>query len=94
VTTPTYKQHTNKASAICFDQSGVFQDAVYYNQLSIFNGALTHSGDSKEGLADGVDESIAVDVDTLPDNISYIVMSVSLSQLSPYFAVLLTSEVI
>jgi len=29
------------ASAVCFDNLGVVQDAAYFNKLSIFDGALT-----------------------------------------------------
>ena len=65
------------ASAVCFDNLGVVQDAVYYNQLTAFNGALKHSGDSKDGAGDGFDESIAFDVDKLPMNVHMIAIVVN-----------------
>jgi len=34
-------------SAVVFDEMGTCLDAAYYNQLSVFGGALTHSGDAK-----------------------------------------------
>ena len=57
------------ASAVCFDNLGVVQDAAYFNKLSIFDGALTHSGDSLDGAGSGFDETIAFDVDKLPLNV-------------------------
>ena len=39
------------ASAVCFDNLGVVQDAVYYNQLTAFNGALTHRATAQTVLA-------------------------------------------
>ena len=65
------------ASAVCFDNLGVVQDAVYYNQLTAFNGALTHSGDSTDGAGDGFDESIAFDVDKLPNSVHIIAIVVN-----------------
>ena len=34
-------------SAVVFDDMGTCLDAAYYNQLSVFGGALTHSGDAQ-----------------------------------------------
>lgn len=46
-----FKGDNNKAdldvSAVVFDEMGTCIDAVYYNQLAIFGGALTHSGDAQ-----------------------------------------------
>jgi tellurium resistance protein TerD len=65
------------ASAVCFDQLGVVQDAVYFNQLSAFGGALKHSGDSIDGAGDGFDETIAFDVDKLPLNVNMVAIVVN-----------------
>jgi tellurium resistance protein TerD len=34
-------------SAVVFDEMGTCLDAAYYNQLSVFGGSLTHSGDAQ-----------------------------------------------
>jgi stress response protein SCP2 len=65
------------ASAVCFDNLGVVQDAVYYNQLTAFSGAVTHSGDSLDGSGDGFDETISFDVDKLPLNVHMIAIIVN-----------------
>ena len=65
------------ASAVCFDSLGVVQDAVYFNQLTAFNGALKHSGDSTDGSGDGFDETIAFDVDKLPNNVHMVALVVN-----------------
>jgi len=48
-------------SAVAFDSIGNIVSAVYYNEKSALSGALTHSGDSADGKADGDDESIVID---------------------------------
>ena len=65
------------ASAVCFDNLGVVQDAAYFNKLSIFDGALTHSGDSLDGAGSGFDETIAFDVDKLPLNVHMVAIVVN-----------------
>ena len=64
-------------SAICFDETGTIMDAVYYNCLSILDGCIVHSGDSREGAKDGVDESITVDLDRLPVSAKVIVFVIN-----------------
>jgi stress response protein SCP2 len=34
-------------SAVCYDASGQLLDAVFYNELTAFDGAVVHSGDTK-----------------------------------------------
>jgi stress response protein SCP2 len=41
-------------------------DAAFFNHLSACNGALHHHGDSRDGAADGDDETIDIDIDALP----------------------------
>jgi len=41
-------------------------DAAYYNQTSILNGSIVHSGDDKSGVGDGDDEQIRIDLANLP----------------------------
>ena len=65
------------ASAVMFDNLGVVQDAAYYNNLSVFGGAVTHSGDSTDGAGDGFDETISFDVDKLPSNVHMVAIVVN-----------------
>jgi len=46
-------------SAVVFDDMGACIDAAYYNQLSVFGGALTHSGDAQ---GDQGVENVTVDL--------------------------------
>lgn len=46
-------------SAVVFDDMGACLDAAYYNQLSVFGGALTHSGDAQ---GDQGVENVTVDL--------------------------------
>lgn len=39
------------AQAVLLNSSGKLVDAVYHNQLSAYNSALIHSGDSKDSYA-------------------------------------------
>jgi stress response protein SCP2 len=65
------------ASALVFDEFGVLLDAAFYNQLVCMDGALVHSGDCVDGVGDGVDEAIHVDVDALPAHAHLVVVLVN-----------------
>eukprot|EP01084_Bolivina_argentea_P298225 513896_1 len=41
-------------------------DAAYYNQTSILNGAIIHSGDDKTGISEGDNEQIKINLSKLP----------------------------
>ena len=41
-------------------------DAAYYNQTNILNGSIVHSGDNHDGVGDGDDEQIKIDLSKLP----------------------------
>ena len=55
------------ASAVLFDAFGQVIDAAFYKQLSVCDGAVTHSGDNRTGDGDGDDECIRIDVDKMPE---------------------------
>jgi len=60
------------AQVVFYDGAGHIVDACYYNQKSIFNGAVKHSGDETSGAKEGDDESIMVDLDKVPHNANII----------------------
>ncbi|MDV7210245.1 TerD family protein [Azotobacter beijerinckii] len=52
------------------------QDFIFYNQLRSPEGAVEHAGDSRDGLGDGDDEAIKVDLTGVPagvDKIAFVV---------------------
>ena len=58
--------HTNNKGEVCF-----------FNQLSILNGAIAHTGDNRTGEGDGADEEINVDFENIPDNVTKITFALS-----------------
>ncbi|MFI6445244.1 TerD family protein [Kitasatospora sp. NPDC050543] len=54
------------ASCIAFDGQRNKIETAWFMKLSIFNGAIAHSGDSLTGEGSGDDESITVHLDGLP----------------------------
>ena len=64
------------ASCIMFDVTGSLTDAVYYNQLSVLDAAVTHSGDIKATANGSVKEIIHVDLDRIP-NVNVLVFVLS-----------------
>ena len=56
---------------------GIIKDSCYYNNVSAANGAVKHSGDNRSGEGEGDDESIVIDLDTLPPDIKVIVFVVT-----------------
>jgi len=65
------------AQAVFYDGGGAVVDACYYNQTSIFNGAVVHSGDETSGVKEGDDETIAIDLDKMPNNANVIAVVVT-----------------
>eukprot|EP00698_Gefionella_okellyi_P026204 TRINITY_DN9903_c0_g1_i1.p1 TRINITY_DN9903_c0_g1~~TRINITY_DN9903_c0_g1_i1.p1 ORF type:complete len:436 (-),score=95.48 TRINITY_DN9903_c0_g1_i1:121-1428(-) len=49
-------------AAVVLDDMGAIIEAAYFKQLSCLSGAITHSGDSLDGVASGDDETITIDV--------------------------------
>jgi len=64
-------------SALMFDWGGVLVDACYYNQLTCLSGAVRHSGDNKDGRKEGFDETIQVNFDAMPPEVSFIALVVN-----------------
>lgn len=54
------------ASALVFDAAGQVIDQVWFRQLKSADGSIVHTGDNRTGAGDGDDESIVVDLTTVP----------------------------
>jgi tellurium resistance protein TerZ len=65
------------ASAVFFDNLGQVKEAVFYNNLTAFDGGVVHSGESLDGEGEGFDESISIDVDKIPPTVNFIVILVN-----------------
>ncbi len=59
------------------DDCGSVLDAVYYNKLQSDDGSITHSGDSKDGVIQGYDEVIAIDLAKINFSVSYLAVLVN-----------------
>lgn len=53
------------------------KQVCYYNNLSLFDGAVKHCGDNRTGKGEGADETINVDLTKLPDNVTELEVAVS-----------------
>ena len=65
------------ASALLFDNSGQLVDQVWFRQLKSKDGSVRHTGDNLTGAGEGDDESIVVDLQAVPGNVSQIVFVVN-----------------
>ncbi|GIU12787.1 TerD family protein [Shewanella glacialipiscicola] len=54
------------------------EDFVFYNNMRAAGGAIEHTGDNRTGAGDGDDESLKVNLDTLPADIAKIVFVVTI----------------
>jgi tellurium resistance protein TerD len=71
------------ASALLLNENGkVLSDAhfVFYNQLASPDGSVRHTGDNRTGEGDGDDESIELDLGSVPQNVAKIVFAVSIHE--------------
>lgn len=69
------------ASAFLLGANGkvrVPEDFVFYNNLRAAGGAIEHTGDNRTGAGDGDDESLKVNLDTLPADVAKIVFVVTI----------------
>ncbi|WP_432514184.1 TerD family protein [Kineococcus sp. SYSU DK001] len=69
------------ASALMLGAGGkVLSDAhfVFYNQLTSPDGSVRHTGDNRTGEGEGDDETIEVDLGSVPANVEKIVFAVSI----------------
>ncbi|GHJ92155.1 chemical-damaging agent resistance protein C [Streptomyces sp. NE5-10] len=81
VRTTTGTDHDLDASALLLNDTGkVASDRhfVFYNNLTSPDGSVEHTGDNLTGEGDGDDESIKVDLASVPADISKIVFPVSI----------------
>lgn len=65
------------ASALLFDASGRLVDQVWFQQLVSKDGAVQHTGDNVTGAGDGDDESIRVDLASVPAAVQTLVFTVN-----------------
>ncbi|MFJ5925316.1 TerD family protein [Kitasatospora sp. NPDC092948] len=65
------------ASVIAFDARREKIDTAWFMKLSVFNGAIAHSGDNLTGNGAGDDESITVHLDGLPAEVCGLVFVVN-----------------
>lgn len=55
------------AAVVLFNSDGTFIDLCFYNNLTVCNGAIVHSGDVKDGKKEGWDETISIDLEQAVD---------------------------
>lgn len=65
------------ASAILFDGQRNVIDKVWFRQLASRDGSVRHSGDNLTGEGDGDDETITVDLRSLPAQVEHVVLTVN-----------------
>lgn len=56
------------------------QNFIFYNQLRSPEGAVEHAGDSRDGLGDGDDEAIKVDLSKVPADVDKIAFVVTIHE--------------
>lgn len=71
------------ASIIGFDANEQVVDQVWYRKLVGFDGAIRHSGDDRTGEGDGDDETISVDLETLPGNVEKLAVCINSFTMQP-----------
>lgn len=55
----------------------------YFNELVCLDGALSHSGDNRDGAGEGDDETITVNFSKVPANVDKIVVSANIFDAQP-----------
>lgn len=65
------------ASALLFDGSGQLVDQVWFQQLGSRDGSVQHTGDNRTGAGEGDDESIVVDLSSVPASVRTLVFVVN-----------------
>ncbi|MFJ9609297.1 TerD family protein [Kitasatospora sp. NPDC101176] len=65
------------ASCIAFDSRRNKLETAWFMKLTVFNGAIAHSGDNLTGGGEGDDESITVHLDGLPAEVTGLVFVVN-----------------
>ncbi|MDY0134086.1 MAG: TerD family protein [Atribacterota bacterium] len=64
------------ASCLMFDGDRM-TDVVWFRQLKSKDGSIVHSGDNRTGDGDGDDETINVDLNRVPANVTALIFTVS-----------------
>ena len=64
-------------SLVMISEIGETKDAVFYNQLISKCGSITHSGDSRDGLKEGFDEVMSIDISKLDISINYMAIIIN-----------------
>lgn len=59
------------------DETTDLGNVCYFNQLKTANGLAVHSGDNRTGVGEGDDESITVDLASMPENLTKAIIYVS-----------------
>lgn len=65
------------ASCMVFDSGRNLIDQVWFRQLKSADGSIRHTGDNRTGKGDGDDESIVVDLASVPQNAQTLVFVVN-----------------
>jgi tellurium resistance protein TerD len=69
------------ASAFLLGENGKargIEDFVFYNNLSVYSGAVVHSGDNRDGEGDGDDEQVQIEFAKIPSSIHRIGITVTI----------------
>lgn len=65
------------ASCVLYDEHKQLIDAVSFRQLRSRDGSIQHSGDNLTGHGDGDDETISVNLSSVPPNVKSIVFTIN-----------------
>ncbi|HST81750.1 MAG TPA: TerD family protein [Kineosporiaceae bacterium] len=65
------------ASVLAFDVKHQQLGIAWFMHLTEFGGALTHTGDNRDGEGDGDDEQIIIDLDRLPSAVNSLVFTIN-----------------
>lgn len=65
------------ATIVMINEMGQTTDAVFYNKLISDDGAIQHSGDNRDGVQDGFDEMITIDLTKLNFQTSYLAILIN-----------------
>src|SRR5262245_37821024 len=60
------------------EKTRVDEDFIFYNNMQALNGGVKHSGDSRTGAGDGDDESVVIDLQSLPFEVTKAVCVLSI----------------
>ncbi|MDU4092965.1 MAG: TerD family protein, partial [Pantoea sp.] len=69
------------ASAFLLTDAGKVRgdnDFIFYNNLKSSDGSVTHTGDNRTGEGEGDDESLVVELDRVPQDVTKIVFVVTI----------------